>query len=158
MVFVINGTAGVDLTKTDSVARHKVGTVVKTDDGEYTYVKHALAVAAAGDVFKVQEDYQTIAVDTTVSGSEPTSLGAFQIAVAAGTTTAQYAFIFTGFGNFNANIATGVAAGAALTTTASAGVLGAGGDAVGAACVTANSSGSNAVRACFAPGAFATNI
>lgn len=157
MTFVIDGPAGVDLTKTDSVARHAVGTVVKTDDGQYTYVKHSLAAATAGDAFKIQEDYQTVALDSTESGSEPTNVGVAQIDIAAGTTTAQYAFLFTGYGNFNANIATGVSAGAALTTTASAKVLGAGGDAVGAACVTANSSGSNAVRACFAPGKLHTN-
>ena len=157
MVFVIDGTAGVDLSKTDSVARHKVGTVVKTDDGEYTYVKHALAAATVGLSYKIDYDFQTVALDSTESGTEPTNVGTFQIAVAAGTTTAQYAFAFTGFGNFEASCATGLSAGAALTTTASAGVLGAGGDAVGAALVDSTSGGA-AVVTCYAPGKLATNV
>jgi len=157
MTFVIDGAAGVDLTKTDSVARYSVGTVVRTDDGQFTYVKHALAAAAIGTSYKIQEDYQTVALTSTESGDEPTNVGVFQIQVAAGTSVPQYAFAFTGFGNFNALVATGTSAGLALTTTASAGILGSGGDAVGAALVTGNSSGGNALRACFAPGKLATN-
>jgi hypothetical protein len=156
MVYAIDGKAGIDFTKTGSTPLYTLGTVVKTNDGEYTYVKHPLAAAAIGDVYKVQEDYVTVAVDTTESGSEPTNLGAAQVVIAAGTSTAQYAWLFTGFGNFLASVATTISAGAALTTTASAKVLGAGGDAVGAAAV-GNTSGGAAVIACFAPGKLATN-
>ena len=156
MAYVIDGTAGIDLTKTSSTALHAVGVVVKTNDGEYTYVKHALAAATAGLAYKIDYDYQTVALDSTESGSEPTDVGAFQIAVAAGTTTAQYAWIFTGFGNFEVSVATSISAGAALTTTATAGVFGAGGDAVGAALVDTTSGGAAVVTA-FAPGKLHTN-
>lgn len=157
MVYAIDGKAGIDFTKTGSTAEHTVGTTVRTNDGEYTYVKHALAAATAGSAYKIQEDYQLLALDTTVSGSEPTDVGVPQVNIAAGTTTPQYAWVFTGYGNFRASVATTISAGAALTTTASAGVLGAGGDAVGAAAV-GETSGGAAVITCFAPGKLATNI
>jgi hypothetical protein len=149
--------AGIDLTKTGSTPLYSLGLSVPTEDGTYQYVKHALAAAVAGDAFKIQEDYTTVALTTTESGDEPTNVGVFQVGIDAGTVTAQYGWLFTGFGNFQAKIANGVTAGAALTTTANAGILGTGGDVVAAACVTANTSGSAAVRACYAPGKLRTN-
>jgi len=156
MVYAIDGKAGIDFTKTGPTAEFTVGTTVKTNDGEYTYFKHSLAASAAGVVLKYNEDGTSLALDSTVSGTEPTSVIVPQVNVAAGTTTPQYAWAFSGFGNFNASVATTISAGAALTTTASAGVLGAGGDAVGAAAV-GNTAGGAAVIACYAPGKLHTN-
>lgn len=156
MAYVIN-LAGVDLTKTDSTPRYDLGLTVITDDGHYQYVKHSLAAATAGNAYKIDENFSTVALDSTESGTEPTNVGVFQIGVAAGTTTAQYAFAFIGFGNFEASVATGLSAGTALTTTASAGVLGTGGDAVGAALVDSTSGGA-AVVTCYAPSKLATNV
>lgn len=157
MVYAIDGKAGIDFTKTGSTAEHTVGIPVPTNDGLYVYFKHSLAAVTAGTALKYNEDGTSLAINTTVSGTEPTSLIVPQVNVAAGTTTPQYAWGFVGFGNFNASVATTISAGAALTTTATDGVLGAGGDAVGAAAV-GETSGGAAVIACFAPGKLATNV
>lgn len=156
MVYAIDGKAGIDFTSTGPTQEYTLGLTVKTNDGEYTYVKHSLAAAAIGDCYKIQEDYVTVALDTTVSGAEPTAVGAAQTAMLAGTATAQYGWLFTGYGNFLASVATTISAGAALTTTGTAKVLGAGGDAVGAAAV-GNTAGGAAVIACFAPAKLHTN-
>ena len=157
MVYAIDGKAGIDFTRTGSTAEHTVGTKVKTNDGEYVYFKHTLSAAAtAGDALKYNEDGTSIALDSTVSGSEPTDVIVPQVTIAAGNVTPQYGWAFSGYGNFNASVATSISAGAALTTTGTAKVLGSGGDVVGAAAV-GNTSGGAAVIACFAPGKLHTN-
>jgi hypothetical protein len=158
MVYAIDGKAGIDFTKTGSTPLYALGTVVKTNDGEYTYFKHALATAAvAGTLLKLSNAYASVAITTAVSADEPSDLVAPQVDVAIGSTTAQYAWGFSGFGNFNVLVNTGTAAALALTTTTGAGIAGSGGDVIGAALVAANSSGSDALRAAFAPGKLATN-
>ena len=156
MAFVTS-LAGVDLEQVDTTPKYALGSIIETSDGQYQYVKHALSGAiTAGLIYKISSAFVTVLLTTAVSGDVPTNAVAFQIEVGAGNTTAQYAWAFSGFGNFNASVATSISAGAALTTTTSAGVLGASGDAVGAAAVGETSAGA-AVIACYAPGKLKTN-
>ena len=156
MAFVTD-LAGVVLTQVDTAPKYVLGSTVRTTDGEYQYIKHALSSAiTAGLVRKLTPAFETAAIDTTISGTVSTNLVVPQIAVGAGNVTAQYCWAFSGYGNFNASVATTIAAGVALTTTATDGVLGAGGDTVGATTV-GETSGGAAVIACYAPGKLQTN-
>lgn len=130
--------------------------------GHYRYAQASGAIDAGAAVTltytvgsaNTVTDCQAAEVDTTASGSTPKVIGIAQAALADN----EYGWFWVGCGHTEALVATGVSAGDALTTTATAGELGAGGDAVtGLAALDANSSGSTALRTVVASGFIKTN-
>lgn len=130
--------------------------------GQYRYAQASGAIDAGAAVIlaltvgsaNTVTDVQATEVDTTGSGSTPKVIGIAQATLADN----EYGWFWVGCGHTEALVATGISAGDALTTTATAGELGSGGDAVaGLAALDANSSGSTALRTVVASGLLRTN-
>lgn len=99
-------------------------------------------------------DVQAAEGNNTASGSTRKKIGIAEATIADN----GYGWFFRGFGHTEALVANGISAGAALTTTDTAGVAGAGGDAIaGLYAVDANSSGSTALGTVRADGLLTTN-
>lgn len=149
---------GVDVSAAATATqKFGLGDHTEIDSGVYVYAQADGAVDAGAACRIVQEsakDCQAKEIDTTLSGSIPTAVGIAQVALADN----YYGWFWRGRGYTEALVATGVSANAALTTTATAGELGAGGDAVATLrCVDANSSGSTALGTVAAYGLLGTN-
>lgn len=148
---------GVKVSQVDTTQKFGLGDFTVLDSGFYRYAQADGAIDAGAACRIVQEsetDCQAKEIDTTLSGSIPTAVGIAQAALADN----YYGWFWRGCGYTEALVATGVAANAALTTTATAGELGAGGDAIATMrCVDANSSGSTALGTVAAYGFLGTN-
>lgn len=137
--------------------RFKLGDTTQTDSGEYIYAQ-ANGAVDAGAVCQIlhegDNDCQADELDSTLSGSIPTSAGVAQVAAADN----YFSWYWLGCGYTEALVATGVSADAALTTTGTAGELGAGGDAVHSLrAVDGNATGSTAAITVAAYGRIGTN-
>ena len=149
---------GVDLTKVRTSTEgpdFELGSAHRNENGEYLYVNAAEAIDA-GALVRVTPDlnFDAYELDTTDSGSTHNTCGVAQAAIASG----GYGWVWRGRGSTEALVATGISAGDALTTTATDGELGSGGDGVkGLYAVDANSSGSTALRTVYSSELIATN-
>jgi hypothetical protein len=146
---------GVDLTANYDSAEYTLGALHFGSDGVYQYVQADASGVALGEFCFLSEAHVADEVDTTNSGATAKAIGcANQVALAA----SKFGWVFRGCGTFEGKIATGVAADANLTTTATAGVLGAGGDTViGLRAIDANASGVDAIVTLQAVTLMATN-
>lgn len=143
-VFPVDGRVRIDFTQVDQASTattntelngpkyNTSGARVMTNKGPAVYCKVGTGGVIAGSYVALTQASETAEIvateeDTTTSGSSPRE-GAIAIAAASAN---QYAWFLTGpFDWVPVDVANGVAAGAALTTTATAGQLGAGGDTV----------------------------
>lgn len=156
----IKGPNGVILNKAYTTKDYAINEVVelKPDQNGENYGEYVFA-EAGGAIDRgalCQLTYAGVATeqDTTTSGSTRKRDAIAQATLASG----EYGFFWRGRGSTEALVATGISADAALTTTATAGELGAGGDAVfSLLAVDANSSGSTALRTVFADSYISTN-
>lgn len=153
--------ASADLT-TDTPPAPKynaVGAAVMTNKGPALYCLSGTGGWAAGSYVALTQSATTGLItatkeDTTTSGSDPRKGGVGIAAVAA----AAYGWILTGpFDLVPVQVANGVSAGAALTTTATAGELGAGGDTVTGGLRTLEASGASGLTACSCDYGLGTN-
>lgn len=121
--------------------------------GEYVFCQ-ANGAIDRGALCQITHDGQASEQDTTSSGSTRKRDGVAQAALADN----EWGWFWRGRGKTEALVANGISAGAALTTTATAGVLGSGGDAV-ASClaVDANATGSTALVTIEADNYISTN-
>lgn len=155
MSFLTRSPMGVDLTKTSETAEHVVGALYTGSDGVYQYVKSDASGITLGEFCFLSDAHVADEVDTTNSGATAKAIGcANQVAIPAN----YYGWVFRGCGTFEGKIADAVGADANLTTTATAGVLGAGGDTViGLRSIDANASGAAAIVTLQAVTLMATN-
>lgn len=134
------------------------GAYVKTNKGPAYYVLAGSGGWAAGSYVALTQSATTGLMtgtkeDTTTSGSDPRK-GAVAIAAVAAD---SYGWVLAGpFDLVPVQVANGVAAGAALTTTATAGELGAGGDTV-TGLRTLEASGATGLTACSCDYGLGTN-
>ena len=118
------GLVGFDFTVNESLPTQKVGATFTADDGIYQYAKCEGGLTA-GQFALIDENGDATALTTTNSGSLPQAVG-----VACATLTDEYyGWFWRGCGVFEAIVTNGAVAGQ-LTTTASAGVAGTGGDTI----------------------------
>jgi len=95
-----------------------LGTIMPASDGaEYMYVR-ADATIAIGDFCKIDDDWECTPLTTAISGAEPTSVGAAQVAFV----DTDYGWIAVK-GTFTGNVASTCAADVALLTTTTSGVI-----------------------------------
>jgi hypothetical protein len=127
MGFLNDGVAGKDLTAVSTDASETVGALFTGSDGVYQYAKAEGAITA-GWAAIIDENGDATAATTTLSGSLPCAIGIACATLA----DEEYGWFWRGCGVFEAIVTNGAAAGA-LTTTASDGILGTGGDAVSGA-------------------------
>ena len=99
----------------------------KKSQTEFVYGQANGAIAIYDGV-KIDNDGQLIKIDTTLSASEPSAVGFAQVAVADN----EHAWVAVKGGGsgkgIKANVAASITAGAKMTTTGTAGAIGAGGD------------------------------
>ncbi len=165
-IYPTDGTIYIDFTQVDTpivagapVPYNAAGAKVETNKGAALYCLAGTGGWAAGDLVEVDTSATTgirtaIKQDTTTSGATPKKDGIGISAVAA----ASYGWVL--FDNLNqvpANVANSVADGAALTTTATAGQLGAGGDTV-VGLYTNEASGASGLTSVSSVGSIGTNI
>jgi hypothetical protein len=131
-----------EFTLMESVELKPTGTVAGENCGVYVFAQAGEAIAK-GDLCHITYAGQATMLDSTASGSTRKRCGIAQVALA----NDEYGWFWRGEGTTEARLADSIAAGAALTTTATDGVLGAGGDAVASLlAVDANASGGVALR------------
>ena len=153
---VLQGPAGAYLAGiyTSTTIPHGLGEKAIADNGHYVFAQADGAIAAGAYCRWLPETGQMDSETTAESGSTPVAGAVAVVALA----DDEYGWFWRGCGYEEALVATGVSALAALTTTATAGELGAGGDSVvGAQLVDANSSGATALRTIQAYGFLGTN-
>ncbi len=124
MGFIKDGAVSIDLTVNEEKPTQTVGDLFIGTDGIYQYVK-CEGGATAGDFMLIDENGDATELTTTNSGSLPQAVG---VAVAS-LTDEYHGFVWRGVGTYEAFVANGVTAGQ-LTTTATAGVAGTGGDTI----------------------------
>lgn len=152
---IADGAVGISLSVADSEIKFGLGEQHTADSGVYLYAQADGAIAE-GALVKISDVGQADSVTTAESAATPKKLG---VCVAAGgLADNQYGWFWRGNGVEEALLANGVAADTALTTTATAGVLGTGGDAVvSLVSVDANSSGAAALGTVQAYGLLGSN-
>lgn len=158
-----SGSFGINPNKayaeTPAIVEHTVLKVGSNTDGEWIFAQASGALTQYA-LCKIDETGQATELDTTGSGSEPTMVGVPQVALADN----EYGWFFRGNGGGDGKgikmlVQTGVSAGAILTTTATAGEAGAGGDAIANVTnVDGNATGSVLAVEIFCPGLMATNV
>jgi hypothetical protein len=122
---------GVDTTQVDTTAKFDLAKIVRLDHatygrGAWVYGQADEAIAAGEFVFVAEDDGGLTLLDTTESGTEPQLVGAADAAIASG----SYGWVWVGEGTFEAEVDDSVTAGSALTTIATAGEAGTGGDTI----------------------------
>lgn len=165
-IYPTDGTIYIDFTQVDTpaysgapVPYNAAGAKVETNRGAALYCLAGTGGWSAGSVVEIDTSSTTgirtaIKQDTTTSGSTPKKDGIGISAVSA----ASYGWVL--FENLNqvpVQVANSVAEGAALTTTASAGEAGAGGDTI-VGLYTNEASGASGLTSCSSVGAIGTNI
>lgn len=150
---VTDGTAYVNLSQVDTGATQKLGQSVQADSGVYEYFQANGAISEGGVCILTYDDGQAVEADTTASGSTPKSIGIACEALADN----EYGWFWRGKGYENVLLAASVADDAAITTTATAGEGGTGGDLIFSLISTAANGGSVALTACAAGGLLTTN-
>ena len=124
MGFIKDGAASIDLTVNEEKPTQTVGDLFIGTDGIYQYVKSE-GGASAGMFLLVDQVGDATKLTTTNSGSTAQAVG---VAVA-DLTDEYYGYVWRGVGTFEAIVADSVTAGN-LTTTATDGVAGTGGDTI----------------------------
>lgn len=143
---------GVDtsVTSTDPQYGQLLGQIVRLNHatygrGAWSYVQADEAVAAGEFVFVTEADGGATLLDTTEAGSSPKLIGAADVAIAA----SSYGWVWVGEGTFEAEVDDGVSADTQLTTIATAGEVGTGGDTInGLRNVDAGSDGTRVTVEC----------
>lgn len=120
-----SGLVGFDLTVNEALPTQVVGALFSGDNGFYSYQKCEGGLTA-GQFALIDELGDATGLTTTNSGSLPQSVGV----ACADLTDEYYGWFWRGCGSFEAIVTNAVAAGTQLTTTASAGVAGTGGDTI----------------------------
>ena len=155
---VLSGAFGVDLSRVHtetSYDRFAYRTMVEADSGVYIYGQASGAIDEGALCF-IDETGQVAELDSTGSGSTPKECCV--CVSAGGLADDQEGWFWRGKGVEEVLVANSVADDAALTTTANAGIAGAGGDAVNSLVTTeANSSGAARLTTCQAAGLLSTN-
>jgi len=123
--------AGIDTQRVDTSAKYDLAQIVRFKHGTYgrgawCYGQADEAIAAGEFVFVNETDGGLTLLDTTESASTPQLVGAADAAIASG----SYGWVWVGEGTFEAEVDDSVAAGTLLTTIATAGEVGTGGDAI----------------------------
>lgn len=150
---VTDGTAYVNLSQVDTSALFKLGLSVEADSGVYEYYQANGAVSEGAVCIVTLDDGQAVEADTSGSGSTPKTIGVACEALADN----EYGWFWRGKGYENVLLAASVADDAAITTTATAGEGGTGGDLIFSLVSTAANGGSVALTACAAGGLLTTN-
>lgn len=166
-IFPTDGTIYIDFTQVDVVdtdagttfTDDPAGGVVQTNRGEAIYCKVGTGGCSAGDCMEISTSPTTgirtaTKQDTASSGSTPKSDA---IAISTALVDNYAWFLKANLNQVPVNVANGVSSGAALTTTATAGQLGAGGDTV-VGLLTNEASGASGLTSCSSIGAIGTNI
>lgn len=159
-IFPTDGSIYYDFTQVDATQVDDAsGAKVETNKGGALYCLVGSGGCVAGDVMEISTSASTgirtvIQQTTTTSGSDPK-----KDAIAISTASAgSYAwFLFEDLNQVPVNVANSVASGAALTTTATAGQAGAGGDTI-VGLKTLEASGASGLTSCSSIGAIGTNI
>lgn len=128
MGFINDGRAGTEFSSATAEQRETLGAIFTGSNGIYQYAKATEAISA-GEWVGIDENGEAELMDTTLSGSVFWQIG---VAVSDAAEN-EYAYFWRGCGTAEALLANGHSAGAALTTTATAGTAGSGGDAISGA-------------------------
>lgn len=123
----IVGLSGFDLDLATSTPQSALGVPYWGSQGVFKYAQASETIAAGSWVFVSESNILTLA-DTTESGTE--QLPVCVAAANMNTTTGKYGWVWCGAGVFEAIVTNAVAADSALTTTATGGTAGTGGDAI----------------------------
>lgn len=166
-IFPTDGTIYVDFTAVDVVDAdagttyqyNPASALVETNKGAAIYCKVGTGGVAAGDLVEISTSASTgirtaTKQDSTSSGSAPKKDA---IAISDALVDNYAWFLFENLNQVPANVANSVASGAALTTTGTAGQLGAGGDTV-VGLYTNEASGASGLTSVSSVGAIGTNI
>lgn len=122
----IVGLSGFDLDTAVSSPAHELGVPYWGKQGMFKYAQASETITAGSWVFLSETNILTLA-DTTESGTEQLPVC---VATSNMTTTNKYGWVWCGGGVFEAFVTNAVAADSALTTTATGGTAGTGGDAI----------------------------
>lgn len=166
-IFPTDGTIYIDFTQVDTPSSttgvaypyNPASAGVETNKGKALYCKAGTGGWAAGSVVEITTASATgirtaAKQDTTSSGSTPKKDG---IAIAAASADSYGWVLVEDLNQVPVQVANGVASGAALTTTASAGEAGAGGDTI-VGLYTLEASGASGLTSCSSVGSIGTNI
>lgn len=161
-VYQIGGAVSIDFTQVDAstaVSNNTVGACVLTNKGPALYALVGSGGVVAGSYVAFTQNIttglMTATIETTTSSGANPRQGGIALAPAS---AGQYAWFLTGpFDLVPVNVANSVASGAALTTTATGGQLGAGGDTV-VSMYTLEASGASGLTACSAVQQIGSNI
>lgn len=155
--YATDGTAGIELDKAYSSAAFELGSRIMTNKGMATFLKAngAVAKGAACRVKRASDANDADEITTAISASLDTDV----VVALAALADNEYGFFMEGpFQDVDVLVATGISADAALTTTTTAGTVGAGGDAIsGLIANAANASGGDALTSCSATQKLSTN-
>lgn len=153
------GSFGINYKVTSTVQEFGLGDLSWVKDGLFQYVQASGAITAY-DAVKVDNDGQASALTTTISGTEPTAVGAAQVAFADN----EYGWVFRGFGGgsgkgIKVRVLVSCAQDVKLYTTATAGALDdSATDLVqNVSYITTNASGGTEAGEIFAVGIMTTN-
>lgn len=122
--FINEGLVAYDFTAVDSFPTQPVGAIFTGSDGIYQYVKSA--GLTQGDAAIISEAGLATQLTTVLAGAVPQSVG-FALATSTANT---WCFVWRGLGPNVGTVINAVAAGTALTTTATPGQVGTGGTAI----------------------------
>ena len=153
------GPHGIKPTVATSDQRHSLLQMAWTADGVFVYGQ-ANGALTQYDAVKVDNDGQLTQITTTISGSEPTAVGAVQ---ASGISDNYYGWAFRGLGGgsgkgIKVNVLASCAADVKLYTTATAGSLDdTAADCVQGVCLVTGVGGSAAAAEVWAAGLMTTN-
>lgn len=159
-VYPVQAAVRIDFTEVSTTPQYDyAGAPVETNKGPAIYAKIGTGGVAAGDYVAFTQSTTTGIItatkeDTTSSGANPRQGG---IAIATGVATSWAWFLTGPFDMVPVNVANSVSSGAALTTTGSAGQLGAGGDTVVGAYLL-EASGASGLTAASAATSLGTNF
>lgn len=153
---VLDGIVGVDFSATSTTDRYVNGRGLYTDLGRLVWAKAGEAISE-GQVCKLALSSSVVTatlLDSTISGTEQIIVGIAHKTIASG----SYGWFYRGpFANVQVLLVTTIAADTTLTTTATAGSAGTGGDTILG--LTSNaSSGSGGLTYCRASTYLGTNI
>lgn len=123
--------AGIDITQVDTIAKYDINKVYDIDHptygaGKYLYGQADEALSAGEWVHYVSSDGGCTLMDSTEAADQPGRIGVAAADIASG----SFGWIWHGEGTFEAIVVNAVAAATQLTTTATAGQAGTGGDAI----------------------------
>lgn len=120
------GLAGFDLSTSTALPRHELGIPYWGKEGVFIYGQATETILTGQWVFLDEQNKLTL-MDTTESGTEQMRVC---VETAGATTTTPYVWVWCGAGVFEAIVVNAVSADSPLTTTATAGAAGTGGDAI----------------------------